>query len=60
MSPVGWEQAPNRRRTLGADKGYESFDFVELMRKLNVTPRMTQNLTWMRRRARDAARGLRH
>jgi hypothetical protein len=30
---------------LGADKGYDSFDFVELMRELDVTPHVTQNLT---------------
>jgi len=40
-----WEHAPNRRRTLGADKGYDTFDFVELMRELQVTPHVTQNLT---------------
>jgi transposase len=39
-----WEQAPGRPRTLGADKGYDTFDFVELMRELGVTPHVTQNL----------------
>jgi transposase len=40
-----WDAAPGRRRTLGADKGYDTCDFVELMRELNVTPHVTQNLT---------------
>jgi transposase len=40
-----WDTAPSRRRTLGADKGYDTGDFVELMRELNVTPHVTQNLT---------------
>lgn len=39
-----WQREPSRRRTLGADKAYESFDFVELMRELNTTPHVTQNL----------------
>jgi hypothetical protein len=40
-----WETAPGRRRTLGADQGYDAVDFVELMRKLHVTPHVSQNLT---------------
>jgi transposase len=40
-----WQRAPGRRRTLGADKGYDSFEFVELMRELGTTPHVTQNLT---------------
>jgi hypothetical protein len=40
-----WERAPWRRRTLGADKGYDSFEFVDLMRELGTTPHVTQNLT---------------
>ena len=40
-----WQRAPWRRRTLGADKGYDAFDFVELMRELGTTPHVTQNLT---------------
>jgi hypothetical protein len=39
-----WEQAPDRRRTLGADKAYDTFDFVDLMRELGITPHVTQNL----------------
>jgi len=40
-----WQRAPWRRRTLGADKGYDSVEFVELMRELGTTPHVTQNLT---------------
>jgi transposase len=40
-----WQRAPWRRRTLGADKGYDSFEFVGLMRELGTTPHVTQNLT---------------
>ena len=45
MMLMQWEQAPGRRRTLGADKGYDTFDFVDLMRELGITPHVTQNLT---------------
>jgi transposase len=40
-----WRRAPWRRRTLGGDKGYDTFAFVELQRELNTTPHVTQNLT---------------
>jgi transposase len=40
-----WRQAPGRRRTLGADKGYDTFGFVDLLRALGTTPHVTQNLT---------------
>jgi transposase len=39
-----WQREPGRRRTLGADKAYDSFAFVDLMRELNTTPHITQNL----------------
>jgi transposase len=32
-----------RRRTLGADKGYDTRDFVEGLRELGVTPHVAQN-----------------
>jgi transposase len=32
-----------RRRTVGADKGYDTYEFVELTRELGVTPHVTQN-----------------
>jgi len=40
-----WRQAPWRRRTLGADKGYDTFGFIDLVRELGATPHVTQNLT---------------
>jgi transposase len=40
-----WQRAPWRQRTVGADKGYDTFDFVDLMRELGTTPHVTQNLT---------------
>ncbi len=40
-----WQRAPGRRRTVGADKGYDTGDFVHLMRELGTTPHVTQNLT---------------
>ena len=39
-----WQRAPERRRTLGADKAYDDPQFVGLMRELHVTPHVTQNL----------------
>jgi hypothetical protein len=40
-----WQRAPGRHRTLGADKAYDSVEFVELMRELGTTPHVTQNGT---------------
>lgn len=40
-----WQRAPWRQRTVGADKGYDAVDFVDLMRELGTTPHVTQNLT---------------
>jgi len=40
-----WQRAPGRHRTVGADKGYDTFDFVDLVRELGTTPHVTQNLT---------------
>ena len=39
-----WQRAPGRRRTVGADKAYDDAQLVELLRELNVTPHVTQNL----------------
>lgn len=33
-----------RRRTIGADKGYDTHDFVEVARAIGVTPHVTQNV----------------
>jgi hypothetical protein len=39
-------QAPDARRlTLGADKAYDTRDFVADLRQLNVTPHVAQNDT---------------
>jgi transposase len=40
-----WRQAPGRQRTVGADKGYDTREFVALARELGATPHVTQNLT---------------
>jgi transposase len=32
-----------RRRTVGADKGYDTYDFVDTLRALGMTPHVTQN-----------------
>lgn len=34
-----------RRRTLGADKAYDTHDFVEITRALGITPHVTQHTT---------------
>jgi transposase len=35
---------PLQRRTVGADKGYDTADFVEVLRALRTTPHVTQNV----------------
>jgi hypothetical protein len=42
MMAAQWEQAPGRRRTVGADNAYDVGDFVGLMRELHTTPHVTQ------------------
>jgi transposase len=37
------QQGRNRRITVGADKAYDSEDFVRTVRELNVTPHITRN-----------------
>ncbi len=44
MLHAQWERAPGRRRTIGADKGYDVRDFVDVARELGATPQVTQNL----------------
>ena len=48
MVQAEWQRAPWRRRTLGAGKGYDTFDFVTLMRELGTTSEETQ-LSWLDR-----------
>jgi len=45
MLHAQWKRAPGRRRTVGADKGYDVRDFVDTTRALGATPHVTQNLT---------------
>jgi transposase len=44
MLHAQWKRAPGRRRTVGADKGYDVREFVDLARELGTTPHVTQNL----------------
>lgn len=39
------DRAPGRRCTVGADKGYDTADFVRWARALGVTPHVTQQIT---------------
>ena len=39
-----WRQAPTRRRTLGADKAYDTFETVDLTRAMGTTLHVAQNL----------------
>ena len=39
-----WQRAPWRRRTLGADKGYDLHDVVPMVRGLGTAPHVSQNL----------------
>ncbi|BDE05684.1 DDE transposase [Vulcanimicrobium alpinum] len=48
----------SNRITLGADKAYDTKDFVEALRALNVTPHVAQNTT--RRRSAIDRRTIRH
>lgn len=50
--------ARKRRRTLGADKGYDTHGFVAGLRKHNITPHVAQNTT--NRRSAIDARTTRH
>jgi transposase len=42
--PRARRRAARRRRTLGADKNYDTRDFVAVTRGIGVTPHVTQNL----------------
>lgn len=52
------KKAKRGRRTLGADKGYDSRDFVRTVRELDFTPHVNQNQTY--RRSAIDARTTRH
>lgn len=41
-------QGPKGRRTLGADKGYDSRDFIVALRLLKTTPHVAQNTSGRR------------
>ena len=45
MLGTQWQFTAGRRRTVGADKGYDTRGFVAVVRDLGVTPHVTQNLT---------------
>jgi hypothetical protein len=40
-----WRHAPRRRRTVGADKAYDTADVVEQVRMVEMTPHVAQNDT---------------
>src|SRR5215216_1516559 len=40
-----WRFAPRRPRTVGADKAYDTADFVEQVRQVEMTPHVAQNDT---------------
>jgi transposase len=40
-----WRHTPDRRRTVGADKGYDAADFVNQVRQVGMTPHVAQNDT---------------
>jgi transposase len=44
MLHAQWASAPDRRRTVGADKAYDVREFVDLARELGATPHVTQNV----------------
>lgn len=45
MLSTHWRCAPPRPRTVGADKAYDTADFVEQVRQLDMTPHVAQNDT---------------
>jgi transposase len=44
MLHAQWKRRPQRRRTVAADKAYDTRDFVQTMRAMQVTPHVSQNL----------------
>ena len=45
MLSTHWRHAPPRHRTVGADKAYDTADFVEQVRDVDMTPHVAQNDT---------------
>jgi transposase len=45
MLSTHWRHAPDRQRTVGADKAYDTADFVEQARQVGMTPHVAQNDT---------------
>ena len=45
MLSTHWRFAPSRRRTVGADKAYDTADFVDHVREVDMTPHVAQNDT---------------
>lgn len=45
MLSAHWRHATDRRRTVGADKAYDTADFVEQARQVGMTPHVAQNDT---------------
>ena len=45
MLGARWRYAPPRHRTVGADKAYDTADFVEQVRQVDMTPHVAQNDT---------------
>jgi transposase len=45
MLSTHWRFAPRRHRTVGADKAYDTGDFVDQVREVDMTPHVAQNDT---------------
>jgi hypothetical protein len=45
MLSTHWRFAPPRHRTVGADKAYDTADFVDQVREVDMTPHVAQNDT---------------
>ena len=53
IAMLGETQQGDRRLTVGGDKGYDTKDFIEDLRELNVTPHVAQNQSARRSSAID-------
>src|SRR5918998_1191984 len=45
MLSTHWRCGPQRHRTVGADKAYDTADFVDQVREIEITPHVAQNET---------------